>query len=150
MPVKLPPAFGKHDIPNARRGTEMAKVLLIEDEESLRNLYTRILSSRNYTVETATDGEDALLKLPMFTPDIIVLDIVMPRYNGMELLKVLKNDDRHKKIPVVMLTALSEMKKITECLEMGAVGYITKDSSTEDIAHRLNLILESFSIKQIS
>ncbi|MEZ4546950.1 MAG: response regulator, partial [Thermodesulfobacteriota bacterium] len=76
----------------------MAKVLLIEDEESLRNLYTRILSSRNYTVETATDGEDALLKLPMFTPDIIVLDIVMPRYNGMELLKVLKNDDRHKKI----------------------------------------------------
>jgi DNA-binding response OmpR family regulator len=128
----------------------MAKVLLIEDEESLRNLYTRILSSRNYTVETAIDGEDALLKLPMFTPDIIVLDIVMPRYNGMELLKVLKNDDRHKKIPVVMLTALSEMKKITECLEMGAVGYITKDSSTEDIAHRLNLILESFSIKQIS
>ncbi len=128
----------------------MAKVLLIEDEESLRNLYTRILSTRNYTVETAVDGEDALLKLPMFTPDIIVLDIVMPRYNGMELLKVLKNDDRHRKIPVVMLTALSEMKKITECLEMGAVGYITKDSSIEDIAHKLNLILESFSLKQIS
>jgi len=128
----------------------MAKVLLIEDEESLRNLYTRILSSRNYTVETAIDGEDALLKLPMFTPDIIVLDIVMPRYNGMELLKVLKNDERHRKIPVVMLTALSEMKKITECLEMGAVGYITKDSSIEDIAHKLNLILESFSLKQIS
>ncbi|MCL4243957.1 MAG: response regulator [Candidatus Dadabacteria bacterium] len=128
----------------------MAKVLLIEDEESLRNLYTKILSLRNYTVETAIDGEDALLKLPKFTPDIIVLDIVMPRYNGMELLKVLKNDDRHRKIPVVMLTALSEMKKITECLEMGAVGYITKDSSVEDIAHKLNLILESFSIKQIS
>lgn len=135
---------------SGRRGTEMAKVLLIEDEESLRNLYTKILSLRNYTVETAIDGEDALLKLPKFTPDIIVLDIVMPRYNGMELLKVLKNDDRHRKIPVVMLTALSEMKKITECLEMGAVGYITKDSSVEDIAHKLNLILESFSIKQIS
>ncbi|MCC6712980.1 MAG: response regulator [Candidatus Dadabacteria bacterium] len=128
----------------------MAKVLLIEDEESLRNLYTRILSSRNYTVETAVDGEDALLKLPTFTPDVIVLDIVMPGYNGMELLKVLKNDDRHRRIPVVMLTALSEMKKITECLEMGAVGYITKDSTVEDIAHRLNLILESFNIKQIS
>jgi len=124
----------------------MAKVLLIEDEESLRNLYTRILSSRNYTVETAIDGEDALLKLPEFNPDIIVLDIVMPNYNGMELLRVLKNDERHKRIPVVMLTALSEMKKITKCLEMGAVGYITKDSSVEDIAHKLNLILESFSV----
>lgn len=124
----------------------MAKVLLIEDEESLRNLYTRILSSRNYTVETAVDGEDALLKLPEFNPDIIVLDIVMPNYNGMELLRVLKNDERHRRIPVVMLTALSEMKKITKCLEMGAVGYITKDSSVEDIAHKLNLILESFSV----
>jgi DNA-binding response OmpR family regulator len=124
----------------------MAKVLLIEDEESLRNLYTRILSSRNYTVETAIDGEDALLKLPEFNPDIIVLDIVMPNYNGMELLRVLKNDERHRRIPVVMLTALSEMKKITKCLEMGAVGYITKDSSVEDIAHKLNLILESFSV----
>lgn len=124
----------------------MAKVLLIEDEESLRNLYTRILSSRNYTVETAVDGEDALLKLPEFQPDIIVLDIVMPNYNGVDLLRVLKNDERHRKIPVVMLTALSEMKKITKCLEMGAVGYITKDSSVEDIAHKLNLILESFSI----
>lgn len=124
----------------------MAKVLLIEDEESLRNLYTRILSSRNYTVETAVDGEDALLKLPEFKPDIIVLDIVMPNYNGMELLRVLKNDEQHRKIPVVMLTALSEMKKITKCLEMGAVGYITKDSSVEDIAHKLNLILESFSL----
>ena len=124
----------------------MAKVLLIEDEESLRNLYTRILSSRNYTVETAVDGEDALLKLPEFNPDIIVLDIVMPNYNGMELLRVLKNDERHRRIPVVMLTALSEMKKITKCLEMGAVGYITKDSSVEDITHKLNLILESFSV----
>ncbi len=124
----------------------MAKVLLIEDEESLRNLYTRILSSRNYTVETAVDGEDALLKLPEFKPDIIVLDIVMPNYNGMDLLRVLKNDEQHRKIPVVMLTALSEMKKITKCLEMGAVGYITKDSSVEDIAHKLNLILESFSL----
>jgi CheY-like chemotaxis protein len=124
----------------------MAKVLLIEDEESLRNLYTRILSSRNYTVETELDGEDALLKLPEFNPDIIVLDIVMPNYNGMELLRVLKNDERHRRIPVVMLTALSEMKKITKCLEMGAVGYITKDSSVEDIAHKLNLILESFSV----
>ena len=129
-----------------KRGNLMAKVLLIEDEESLRNLYTRILSSRNYTVETAVDGEDALLKLPEFKPDIIVLDIVMPNYNGMELLRVLKNDERHRKIPVVMLTALSEMKKITKCLEMGAVGYITKDSSVEDIAHKLNLILESFSL----
>lgn len=124
----------------------MARLLLIEDEESLRNLYRKILSAKNYTVETASDGEDALVKLPVFRPDIIVLDIVMPNYNGMEFLKILKNDHEFKNIPVVMLTALSEMKKITACLEMGAVGYITKDSTVEDIVTKLNFLLESFNV----
>ena len=124
----------------------MPKVLLIEDEESLRNLYTKILSTRNYTVETAADGVDALSVLETFRPDAIVLDIVMPNYNGLEFLKILKNNDDFKSIPVVMLTALSEMRKITECLEMGAVGYITKDSTVEEIVQRLNLLLDSISL----
>ena len=124
----------------------MPKILLIEDEESLRNLYTRILSTKNYTVETAADGEDALSVLSAFRPDVIVLDIVMPNYNGVEFLKILKNDSELKSIPVVMLTALSEMKKITECLDMGAVGYITKDSTVEEIVHRLNFLIESVSV----
>jgi DNA-binding response OmpR family regulator len=124
----------------------MPKVLLIEDEESLRNLYTKILSSKNYMVEAASDGEDALSVLEKFRPDVIVLDIVMPNYNGVEFLKILKNDSELKSIPVVMLTALSEMRKITECLDMGAIGYITKDSTVEEIVQRLNLLIESISV----
>jgi DNA-binding response OmpR family regulator len=124
----------------------MPKVLLIEDEESLRNLYTRILSTKNYTVVAASDGEDALSVLEKFRPDVIVLDIVMPNYNGVEFLKILKNDSMLKSIPVVMLTALSEMRKITECLDMGAVGYITKDSTVEEIVQRLNFLIESISV----
>src|SRR5271167_4066332 len=124
----------------------MPKVLLIEDEESLRNLYTKILSSKNYTVETSADGIEALSILRNFKPDVIVLDIVMPNYNGMEILKILKNDNDYKSIPVVMLTALSEIRKITECLEMGAVGYITKDSAVEEIVQRLNFLLDSISV----
>lgn len=124
----------------------MPKVLLIEDEESLRKLYTKILNAKNYTVEAAADGEDALSVLKIFRPDVIVLDIVMPNYNGVEFLKILKNDDELKSIPVVMLTALSEMRKITECLDMGAVGYITKDSTVEEIVQRLNFLIESISV----
>ncbi len=124
----------------------MPKVLLIEDEESLRKLYTKILNAKNYTVEAAADGEDALSVLKIFRPDVIVLDIVMPNYNGLEFLKILKNDDELKSIPVVMLTALSEMRKITECLDMGAVGYITKDSTVEEIVQRLNFLIESISV----
>jgi DNA-binding response OmpR family regulator len=125
----------------------MPKVLLIEDEESLRNLYTRILSTKNYTVVSASDGEDALSVLEKFRPDVIVLDIVMPNYNGVEFLKILKNDSGLKSIPVVMLTALSEMRKITECLDMGAIGYITKDSAVEEIVQRLNFLIESISVQ---
>ena len=124
----------------------MPKVLLIEDEESLRNLYTKILSAKNYTVETAADGDDALSVLSVFRPDVIVLDIIMPNYNGMEFLKILKKSNEFKSIPVVMLTALSEMRKIAECLEIGAVGYITKDSTVEEIVHRLNFLIESISV----
>ncbi|MEW6145062.1 MAG: response regulator [Thermodesulfobacteriota bacterium] len=124
----------------------MPKVLLIEDEESLRKLYTRILTAKNYTVVSASDGEDALSVLEKFRPDVIVLDIVMPNYNGVEFLKILKNDVELKSIPVVMLTALSEMRKITECLDMGAIGYITKDSTVEEIVQRLNFLIESISV----
>ncbi|HVY54552.1 MAG TPA: response regulator [Thermodesulfobacteriota bacterium] len=124
----------------------MPKVLLIEDEESLRNLYTKILTTKNYEVESAADGEIALSVLKQFRPDVIVLDIVMPNYSGVEILKILKNDNELKDIPVVMLTALSEMRRITECLDMGAIGYITKDSSVEDIVHRLNFLIESIGV----
>ena len=124
----------------------MPKVLLIEDEESLRNLYSKILAMRNYEVESAADGEIALSLLKQFRPDVIVLDIVMPHYNGVEILKILKNDVELKGIPVVMLTALSEMRRITECLDMGAIGYITKDSTIEEIVHRLNFLIESIGV----
>lgn len=125
----------------------MPKVLLIEDEESLRNLYSRALSARKYTVETAEDGKKALVKLSEFKPDIIVLDIIMPEFNGIEFLKVLKNDSQYKIIPVLMLTAVSEMRRIRECLDIGAVGYITKESSIEEIFEKLNMVLESLSVR---
>lgn len=121
----------------------MPKVLLIEDEESLRSLYTRILTAKNYEVASAADGELALSLLNSYRPDVIVLDIVMPRHNGLEILKILKNDGELKSIPVVMLTALSEVRRITECLDMGAVGYITKDNAVEEIVQRLDFLIES-------
>lgn len=124
----------------------MANVLVIEDEESLRRLYSQILAAKNYTVETAEDGEKALEKLTLFKPDVIVLDIVMPNFNGMEFLKVLKNNSEYKAIPVLMLSAVSDMNKIRECLDIGAVGYITKERSVEEITEKLNLVLESLNV----
>ncbi len=122
----------------------MAKILLIEDEESLRELYRKNLMSRNYEVETANDGGDALVKLTQSKPDVIILDILMPNLNGIEVLKILKEDPKLKKIPVLMLTAVSEINKMKECLEIGAIGYITKGSSADEIVHKVNMILDMF------
>jgi DNA-binding response OmpR family regulator len=121
----------------------MTKILLVEDEEFLRDLYSRSLRLKNYEVETAVDSEDALVKLKLFKPDVVILDIILPRLNGIEVLKMLKNDPRLKRIPVIMLTGVSEINKIKECLDIGAIGYILKGSSADEITEKINLIVSS-------
>mgnify|MGYP005859762489 CR=1 FL=1 len=119
----------------------MPKVLLVEDDESLRKLYSKSLKLKNYRVETAVDGADALVKVGLFRPDVIILDIIMPELNGIEVLKILKTDPEFKKIPILMLTIASEINTIKECLENGATGYILKGGSPEDIAKKINNII---------
>jgi CheY-like chemotaxis protein len=119
----------------------MAKVLVVEDDESLRNLYSKSLRLKNFKVETATDGADALVKVGLFRPDVIILDIFMPELDGIEVLKILKTDPEFKKIPILMLTSASEIKVIKECLERGATGYIVKGGSPEDIVKKINNII---------
>ncbi|HEX9831162.1 MAG TPA: response regulator [Thermodesulfobacteriota bacterium] len=121
----------------------MAKVLLVEDDESLRLLYSKNLKAKNFEVETAVDGKDAFSKLKFFKPDLIILDIILPGINGIEILQILKGDAEFEKIPVIMLTSISEVNRIKECLDSGAKGYIMKDKrvSAEEIAEKVNLLL---------
>jgi len=109
---------------------EMVKVLLVEDDESLRNLYSKVLKDNKYEVETAVDGEDSFIKINSFKPDVIILDIEMPKLNGIEVLNILKADTELRKIPVIMFTSISDSNKLNECFKIGVKGYIMKDSST--------------------
>ena len=121
----------------------MAKVLIVEDDESLRLLYSKNLKAKNFEVETAVDGKDAFSKLKLFKPDLIILDIILPGINGIEILQILKGDPEFERIPVIMLTSISEVNRIKECLDSGAKGYIMKDKrvSAEEIAEKVNLLL---------
>ena len=107
----------------------MAKILLVEDEELLRKMYRKKLELA-FEVETAADGEEGLAKAREFKPDLILLDIVMPKLNGIEVLKKIKADPVINWIPVVMLTNLATGAAIQECLEAGSQGYIIKSDST--------------------
>jgi len=107
----------------------MAKILLVEDEELLRKMYRKKLELA-FEVETAADGEEGLAKAREFKPDLILLDIVMPKLNGIGVLKKIKADPVINWIPVVMLTNLATGAAIQECLEAGSQGYIIKSDST--------------------
>lgn len=108
----------------------MTKVLLIEDEELLLRMYRTKLELENFEVEIATDGEEGLAKARKFKPDLILLDIIMPKLNGIEFLKRIKAEPELKELPVVILTNASVDASIKECLELGASGYIVKSDNT--------------------
>lgn len=120
-----------------------AKILLIDDEEILRNLYREFLELKECTVKTADSCEEALNQLQDFSPDMIICDIKMPGTDGIETLKMLKSHARYKKYPVVMLTAVNEVESINKSLNYGALGYVVKINKPEQVFYQLNLFLRA-------
>ena len=106
------------------------KVLVVDDEESIREIYRRELQTRGYQVMVAADGEEGLLKAAEDSPDIVLLDIMLPKMSGIDVLKSLKDNQLTKNIPVLLLTNLGEETIIKEGFELGADGYLLKVSYT--------------------
>ena len=105
----------------------MAKILLIDDDPLLVRMYQKKLENDGYMVATAGDGEEGLAKVAQYLPDLILLDIMMPKMNGLLVLNKLKEDTTTAKIPVVLLTNVGSSDEDAEQgLEMGAVAYLVK------------------------
>lgn len=119
----------------------MTNILLVDDEESIRNLYSKVLTVDGFEVNTAHSAEDALYKLADSKPDVILLDIGLPEMNGVDLLSRIKSVNSTADIPVLMFTGSSEMQLISECLNKGAAGYIVKGEDHEDLVARVNLLV---------
>lgn len=105
----------------------MAKILLVDDDPLLVRMYQRKLENDGYTVATADDGDVALTQVNTFRPDLILLDIMMPRVNGLQVLSKLKENKETSNIPVILLTNVSGSDEDTDRgLELGAVAYLVK------------------------
>ncbi len=102
------------------------KVLIAEDDAFLAGIYSSKFQSEGYVVEHAPDGEEALKIAQKFLPDIILLDILMPKMDGFEVLKHLKKDSKTKDIPVILLTNLGQKSDVEFGLKQGAVDYLIK------------------------
>lgn len=105
------------------------KILLVEDDRFISEIYYRKLSENNFDVKLAQDGLAAIRMFEEFQPDFVLLDILLPKKSGWEVLKELKTNKKNQ-ARFIMLTNLGEKEKIKQALEMGAEDYLIKSSLT--------------------
>ena len=102
------------------------KILIVEDEETLYKVIKEEFEEKGYKIKIAVDGASVMEKAKNFSPDIIILDIILPKEDGLQVLAELKADPVLKSIPVIMLSNLSEAESIKKALTLGAVDYFVK------------------------
>ena len=118
------------------------KVLIIEDDKFLRELINRKLQSKNFETVLAIDGETGLDLITKETPDIVLLDLILPGINGFEVLTKVKENEKIKDIPVIILSNLGQKDDIEKGMGIGAADYLVKAHFTpSEIIEKINQIL---------
>lgn len=119
------------------------KILLVEDEEILLTALSEELKQEGFEVVGAKDGAEGVEKAASEKPDLVLLDLVMPRLDGIGALKQMKEQDNTKDIPVVILTNLSDYDKISDALSLGAMDYLVKANyRLEELVVKIKTVLE--------
>jgi CheY-like chemotaxis protein len=123
-------------------GERMVRILLAEDDRFLRKAAEATLRQRGFTVVTAVDGEEALRLARKDVPDLILLDLIMPKLQGFEVLRALKQDPATAHIPVIVLSNLGQAQDVQQTMEGGAVAYFVKANlSLQTLANRVEEVL---------
>lgn len=118
-------------------------ILLVEDDAFVSDIYQTKLGQEGFQVIMAENGAEALKKLEKNIPNLILLDIIMPYMDGMELLGKLKEKREWREIPVILLTNLSDKEKVEEALKMGANDYLIKSHFTpSEVVGKVNVLLK--------
>jgi CheY-like chemotaxis protein len=117
-------------------------ILVVDDNEMNRDMLSRRLERQGYQTVTAEDGEQALTLIPQHGFDLILLDIMMPRLNGYEVLQQLKADPRQRHIPVIMISAVDDLDSVVRCIELGAEDYLFKPFNPILLKARISASLE--------
>ncbi|MDR1143437.1 MAG: response regulator [Spirochaetaceae bacterium] len=119
------------------------KILVIDDEIINLEFFEVMLSKLGFVVEKAEDGEEGLVMVKKFFPDLIILDNIMPKMSGWELTKILKADPKYQEIPIIMLSALDDVKDKVEGFELGVEDYITKPFNFSEVLARIRAVLRN-------
>jgi DNA-binding response OmpR family regulator len=122
-------------MPNQKKRRAVARLLVVDDEPRIRSYLNRSLSAQGHTVDEATDGQAALAQLDTHDIDLVLLDLVMPRSGGLDLLKVLK--PRESSPPVIVLSAVTDISARVQALDLGAVDVVSKPFSSAELSARI-------------
>ena len=120
----------------------MKKILIIEDDPFLSEMYAAKFIENGFEVEVSSDGKSGLAKIEDFRPDLVLLDIVLPKMDGFEMLKKVKEKEELKEIPIVLLTNLGQKNEVEKGMALGAKEYIIKAHFTPTaVVAKVNEIL---------
>ncbi|MPM25441.1 Alkaline phosphatase synthesis transcriptional regulatory protein PhoP [bioreactor metagenome] len=117
------------------------RILIVEDEEAIVEVVSQTLRRHGYETASAADGDDALEKAFSLRPDLVILDLMLPKMDGWEVCRRLKADRQTASVPVLMLTARREERDVVEGLEIGADDYMKKPFSLAELAARVKALL---------
>jgi DNA-binding response OmpR family regulator len=124
-------------------GQPRARVLVVDDEADLVRILQFGLEGIGYQVETASDGQEALKKAREQKPDIILLDLMLPKLDGYKVCRLLKFDERYKNIPIIILSARTQEGDQLLAMEMGANRFITKPYDFQEVLGHMEALLKS-------
>jgi DNA-binding response OmpR family regulator len=116
------------------------KILVVDDEDDILNFLELVLREKGYEVVTATGGQEALTRAQLEKPHLVLLDIMMPQMDGWEVLRLLRVDEETAHIPVAMLSARTEAKDRVQGLQEGAIDYICKPFSLQELLAKIETI----------
>jgi len=127
----------------------MSKILIVDDEDQFITILRERLEANGYEVVSAKDGEEGLEKVESEKPNLIVLDVMMPKMGGFEACSILKNDDRYNKIPIIFLSAMAQQDELEVGKDVGANAYITKPFEAPVLIAKIEELLKMPSPKTL-
>jgi DNA-binding response OmpR family regulator len=116
------------------------KILVVDDERSICKLLKQVLEEKGYEIEFAHTGAEALEKLRKSTPDMVILDVMLPDTTGWQILKTMKTSETTKKIPALMLTQKNLVSDVEFAVDLGASGYLVKPFDIERLLKKVGEI----------
>jgi DNA-binding response OmpR family regulator len=119
------------------------KILIVDDEPNIVISLEFLMKKEGFEVAVASDGDEALAKVASFNPDLVLLDVMMPKKSGFEVCETLRADPERTGLRIIMLTAKGRDTEVANGIAMGANAYITKPFSTKDLVVRVKEILAS-------